>query len=162
MNLRAGQYQALGVGIGHKFTPNGAPVTQVEMLLGRAWTDGKWVKIMPAPEPFVGEWFLYKQNGEPSDHRWKMFQDVLGWDGVDLATLQALDISQKYFNVTLVMDKDNKYLQASFINPLGDPLQGSKKIEKAPVDALRAFSARAMAPKTAAGSGEMAEDNVPF
>lgn len=162
MNLRPGQYQALGMAIGHKFLDSGVPVTQVDMLMGRVWVNGAWVKLV-TPERFVGEWFLYKSDGAPSDHRWQMFQQVLGWDGVDLETLQSLDVSKKYFNVTLAMDKDNKYLQATFINKLGDPISAARKLEKAPADALRRFSSRGVVPPAAQSEPpELAEENVPF
>lgn len=158
MSFQPGQYQALGVEIGHKFLPSGAPVTQVHMLLGRIWApiDQKWVKLA-TPQPFTGEWFLYKSSGEVSDHRWKMFQDVLGWDGVDLASLQQLDISKKYFNVTLAKKEGSQYVEASWINPLGDPVFGAKKVEKAPLDRLKAFGVRG-----APAAADVPPDNIPF
>ncbi len=165
MSFKAGEYQALGVSIGHRFTPSGSPITQLQMLLGRFWDGGQWVRL-PEPVPFTGEWFLYKANGDPSDHRQAMFRNVLGWDGVDLETLQNLDISKKYFNVTLAAQKDTpQYVEATFINPLGNPHARAKKIEKAPADVLKKFSARGVA-STPGGAFAPAsapqKDEVPF
>ena len=163
---KPGVYQARGVAIGHReVSANCAPITQVEMVLGRIWENGAWVKLANQ-ESFVGEWFLYKASGEPSDHRWKMMQEVLGWDGEDLESLQNTDISKRYFNVTIdVNEKDPKYVEATFLNPLGDPVGKKKTLEKAPVALLRRFSVRKAPPAPPVGDLEdlgIQEDNVPF
>lgn len=168
MSIVPGIYQAKGIQIGFKpITNQQYPVCQVECYLGRHWKDGKWeATCAPKSEPpkFVCEKFLFKSNGEVSDFNVKVFQEVFGWDCESFATLEAIDISKTYFNVTIALNDDG-YLEAQFINPRNDaPSMGKpKEVKKMGSAALSKFRIKpAESDLSYSGEVPISESDVPF
>lgn len=163
MQVKPGIYQAKVLQIGfNQLSAGRPPLVQIEVALGTEWRDGAWVKLCAdnAECPiFVCEKWLHKSNGDISDFNWKAMQEATGWDGVDFDSLQNLNVSKLYIQVTIELNKDN-YLESTWINKISaTPKSGQRKeVKKLPSADLKRWSSK----PAASADLQINEDSIPF
>ncbi len=181
----AGQYRALVTNWGvndsrqekKRADPPIPPFFQAEFELrqkGRQVTieDGsiamEWKNIEGEYPRIVADFYVYKNDGTPSDFTWTNLQTVLGWDGANLQTLQDTDFSKVKCQVTIEPEEYNgaQYMKVKWLNTFD--AQPKQKTVKKSKSNLSQWTAKGPVAKiqSAPGTGfddlSVNEESIPF
>jgi hypothetical protein len=132
-----------------------------------AWTGQVWEDWSAYDLEKTGYFYLAKKNGKPNEPCLRSLREALGWDGVDLESLQHTDWSQRVVQITTGFEEFNgeQRLKIQFLNPEN---WGGAQVKPLDATAIKALNAkwgprlRSVAPKGAAKpAAPVAKPNPP-